>query len=108
MLRRGNALDRQIVTNGRIVVIGSYDTESTIIPPPAFHHQSFVEPHPNRMSVIAEIDEDFEELLYGLSDDLDYRKSKYQLIIKKNYKILCLGLSREKQDWGIDWEGYGV
>ncbi|KAA6385100.1 MAG: hypothetical protein EZS28_019372, partial [Streblomastix strix] len=77
MLRRGNEFDRQIVNNGRIVVIGSSDIEisvlerltfaksrifssltllspqclpcleSTIIPPPAFHHQPFVEPYPN-------------------------------------------------------------
>ncbi|KAA6359801.1 MAG: hypothetical protein EZS28_044672, partial [Streblomastix strix] len=82
MLRRGNALDRLIVTNGRIVVIGSSDTgiselerltlpksrffssltlvspqclpclESTIIPPQEFHHQPFVEPYPNGMSAM--------------------------------------------------------
>ncbi|KAA6404040.1 MAG: hypothetical protein EZS28_000440 [Streblomastix strix] len=82
MLRRGNALDRQIVTNGQILNIGSSDNrlfilevlsfaqsrffsslthvssqclpcqESTIIPPPAFHHQHFVEPYPNGMSVM--------------------------------------------------------
>ncbi|KAA6388763.1 MAG: hypothetical protein EZS28_015713 [Streblomastix strix] len=48
MIRRGNALDRLIVTNGRIVVIGSFDNDiqSTIIPTPAFHHQPFVEPYP--------------------------------------------------------------
>ncbi|KAA6361019.1 MAG: putative E3 ubiquitin-protein ligase Itchy, partial [Streblomastix strix] len=112
MLRRSNALDRQIVTNGRIVVIGSSDTgisvlerlafaksrffssftlvspqyipclQPTIIPPPAFHHQPFVEPYPNGMSIMdvtkqiklkqlqkdqpdAEFDEDFEKSQYG-------------------------------------------
>ncbi|KAA6400960.1 MAG: hypothetical protein EZS28_003523 [Streblomastix strix] len=85
MLRRGNALDRQIVTNGRIVVIGSSDInisilermifaksrfflsltlvspqclrclESTIIPPPAFHHHPFVEFYPNEISIIPSV-----------------------------------------------------
>ncbi|KAA6387476.1 MAG: hypothetical protein EZS28_016998 [Streblomastix strix] len=82
MLRRCNALDRQIVTNGRIIVIKSSGTgiselerltftkscffssltlvkpqrlpclESTIIPPPAFQHQHFVKPYPNGMSIM--------------------------------------------------------
>ncbi|KAA6359427.1 MAG: hypothetical protein EZS28_045046, partial [Streblomastix strix] len=155
MLRRGNALDRQIVTNGRIVVIGSSDTgisvlerlafaksrffssltlvspqclpclESTIIPPPAFHHQPFVEPYPNGMSVMgitkqiklkqlqkdqpdAELEEDFEESQYGSSADSDGRKPKYQLIKEKDDDIMGRGQGGEKYDWGIDWEGYDV
>ncbi|KAA6361486.1 MAG: hypothetical protein EZS28_042986, partial [Streblomastix strix] len=56
--------------------------ESTIIPPPAFHLQTFVEPYPNGMSIMdvtkqiklkqlqkdqpdAEFDEDFEKSQYG-------------------------------------------
>ncbi|KAA6395728.1 MAG: hypothetical protein EZS28_008749 [Streblomastix strix] len=155
MLRRGNALDRQIVTNGRIVVIRSFDTgiselerltfaksrlfssltlassqclpclESTIIPLPAFHHQPFVEPYPNGMSVMgitkqiklkhhqedqpdAELEEDFELLLYRLSVDSDYRKSQYQLIKEKDDEIMFLRQGSEKQDSGIDCKGYNV
>ncbi|KAA6394990.1 MAG: hypothetical protein EZS28_009479 [Streblomastix strix] len=136
ILRRCNALDRQIVTNGRIVVIGSSDTgiselerltfaksrfysqlltqvspqclpclESTIIPPPAFYHQPFVEPYPNGMSAMsvtkqiklkqlqkyqpdAELEEHFEVLLYGSSADSDGRKPKYQLIKEKYDEIM--------------------
>ncbi|KAA6386718.1 MAG: hypothetical protein EZS28_017758, partial [Streblomastix strix] len=121
MLRRGYALDRQIVTNGRIVIIGSSDNsisvferltlaksrffssltlvspqclpclESTIIPPPAFHHQPFFEQYPNGMSVMgvtkqiklkqiqkdqpdAELEEDFEESQYeSIADEENTR-----------------------------------
>ncbi|KAA6377416.1 MAG: putative suppressor of deltex [Streblomastix strix] len=114
MLKRGNALDRQIVTN-----------ESTIIPPPAFHHQPFVEPYPNGMSVMgvtiqiklkqlqkdqrdAELEEDFQESQYGSNADSDGRKPKYQLIKEKDDEIMGRGQGGEKYDWGIDWEGYDV
>ncbi|KAA6395478.1 MAG: hypothetical protein EZS28_008998 [Streblomastix strix] len=130
MLRRGNALDRQIVTNGKIVdTLASSQClpclESTIIPPPVFHHQPFVESYPNGMSVMgvtkqiqlkqiqkdqpdAELEEDFEESQYGSSADSDGRKPKYQLIKEKDDEIMGRGQGGEKYDWGIDWEGYDV
>ncbi|KAA6371845.1 MAG: hypothetical protein EZS28_032627 [Streblomastix strix] len=55
-----------------------------------------------------ELEEDFEESQYGSSADSDGRKPKYQLIKEKDDEIMGRGQGGEKQDWGIDWEGYDV
>ncbi|KAA6400396.1 MAG: hypothetical protein EZS28_004085 [Streblomastix strix] len=83
MLRRGNALDIQIVTNDQT--------------------EKFQKDEPD-----AELEEDFEESQYGLSADSDNRKPKYQLIKEKDVEIIGRGQGGEKYDCQMDCQGYDV
>ncbi|KAA6390033.1 MAG: hypothetical protein EZS28_014437, partial [Streblomastix strix] len=111
MLRRGNALDRQIVTIDRIVVIGSSDTDISLLERLAFAKSRFlllltlVSPQYQRD---ADLEEKFEESQYESIADSDGRKPKYQLIQEKDDEIMGRGQGGEKYDWGIDCEGYDV